>query len=164
MSCLSCPRCLETNGKAHNFEKIGVLKDSNTNIFYTCPGLAQDQDDSPEAVSYYLAHFETTKPNPWIWIFDCRGIKSKDLIKSGMAKKLAETIQKSYFDTLLGVYIVNPTITIKALLTFLSPFLCKETKAKLHICSLGLIDTMNKLERVGVQKLDITTLTKKLIS
>jgi hypothetical protein len=157
-----CPRCATTNGKAHSFEKIGTLKDNKTNLFYTCPGMAEEQDDSPEAVSYYLAHFETTRPNPWIWMFDCRGIKSKDLIRSGMAKKLAEVVQKTYFDTLLGVYIVNPSMTIKTLLAFLSPFLRKETKAKIHLCSLGLIDTINKLEIAGVQRNDLHTITKKL--
>ena len=158
-----CSRCAATNGTAHSFECLGSLKDSKTNLFYTCPQAAEEQEDSPEAVSYYLAHFESTRPNPWIWIFDCRGIKSKDLIKSGMAKKLAETVQKTYFDSLIGVYIVNPTLTIKALLTFLSPFLRKETKAKLHVCSLGLIDTINKLEIAGVSTPTLATITKKLI-
>jgi dTDP-4-amino-4,6-dideoxygalactose transaminase len=38
-----------------------------------------------------MAHFEETRPNKWIWIFDCQGMKTKDLIKSGVAKKLAES-------------------------------------------------------------------------
>jgi hypothetical protein len=159
-----CSRCQETNGRAHSFEKIGVLKDNKTTVYYTNPALAEEEDDSPEAVQYYLAHFESTRPNSWIWLFNCKGMKTKDLIKSGMAKKLAETVQKTYFDTLLGIYIINPTFSIKTLITFLSPFLRKETKARIHLCSLGLIDTMNKLESAGVQNAELNVLTKRLIN
>ena len=74
---------------------------------------------------------------------------------------MAETVQNTYYETLMGVYIINPTTTIRALLTFLSPFLRKESKAKIHVCSLGPIDTINRLESLGVQKQDIGTLTRK---
>ena len=157
-----CIRCQATNGKAHSFEKIGSLKDNKTNLYYTCPALAEEQDDSPEGLTYYLAHFEATKPNPWIWIFDCKGMKSKDLIKSGLGKRMAEVVQQTYFDTLLGIYILNPTFGIKALIAFINPFLKKETKAKIHVCSLGPIDMINRLESIGVQRNDLLTITKKI--
>lgn len=157
----TCPRCQAKPG-AHSFEKVGVLQDGKTNVFYTCPAQAIEAEDSPEAIQYYLAHFEQTKPNSWIWIFDCKGMKAKDLIKSGMGKKLAETVQKTYFDTLIGIYIINPNWTMKALITFLKPFLLKETYQRIHLCSLGLIDTVNRLERAGVQKSDMISITKKL--
>jgi hypothetical protein len=159
---MNCPRCELTGGRAHSFEKIGTLNDSKTNLFYTCPSLAEEQDDSPEAVQYYLAHFESTRPNPWIWVFDCKGMKSKDLIKSGIGKKFVEAVQKNYYETLMGVYILNPNIAVKTLLTFVSPFLRKETKAKIHLCSLGPIDTINTFERLGVQRPALNVLTKRL--
>jgi hypothetical protein len=139
-----------------------MLNDGKTGVFYTCPAQASEADDSPEAVTYYLTHFEATKPNPWIWIFDCKGMKVRDLIKSGVGKKLAETVQKTYFDTLLGIYIVQPNWAMKALITFLKPFLRKETFARIHMCSLGLIDTVNTLERAGLPKYELSSLTKKL--
>ncbi len=159
---MSCSRCLATNGKAHSFEKIGILQDNSTNLFYTCPANALEQDDSPEALQYYLAHFESTRPNPWIWIFNCRGVNSKDLIKSGLGRRLADSVQQNCFDTLRGIYIINPTTTIRALILFLYPFLKKDIKSKIHICSLGPIDAINKLQSLGINTQDINTLTRKI--
>lgn len=158
----TCTRCQTTGGKAHSFERIGCLTDGKTNVFYTAPANAMEEDDSPEAVTYYLAHFEETRPNTWIWVFNCKGMKTRDLIKSGIGRKLAEVVQQTYFDTLLGIYIVNPSWAMKALIAFLKPFLRKETYQRIHVCSLGLIDTVNTLERVGLPRTDMVTLTKKL--
>lgn len=162
MAQTSCPRCQATGGKAHSFEKVGMLQDGKTLVFYTCPAQATEAEDSPEAVQYYLTHLEATRPHPWIWIFDCKGMKAKDLIQSGMGRHLADTVQKTYFDTLLGIYIVHPSWAMKTLIRFLKPFLRKETYARIHLCSLGLIDTVNTLERAGIPRYEMANLTKKL--
>jgi hypothetical protein len=154
----SCPRCKENN-KAHSFEKLGTLRDGMTNIFYTNP---IEPDDSPEAYQYYMAHFQDTEPNPWIWIFDCKGMKAKDLTHSKLAKRLIDSIQSKYKDTLRGIFIINPNWCITSLFTVVKPFLHKEAKSKVHICSLGLIDTINKLETAGVHSTTLQKLTIRL--
>jgi hypothetical protein len=156
-----CPRCQATNGRAHSFQKVATLT-SSTNLFYTAPALAEEADDSPDALPYYLAHIEDTRPNPWIWIFDCKGMLSKDLLKNGMGKRLSEVVQTNTFDTLVAVYIVNPTWTIKTLLTFLHPFLRKEMRAKLHVCSLGPLDTLQRIQSLGVKEGEIHSITRLL--
>jgi hypothetical protein len=158
-----CERCRITNGKAHSFIKMGTLKNSETNIFYTAPSKCLEPEDSPEAIAYYMAHFEETRPNKWIWIFDCQGMKTKDLIKSGVAKKLAELVQKTYFDTLQSIYIVNPTWQIKTLLTFLTPFLLKETRSRIHLCSNGILDTIHKLESIGLTGSCLASLSQQIM-
>jgi hypothetical protein len=145
-----CSRCKATNNKAHSFEKLGTLRDGITNIFYTCPALATEPDDSPEAFQYYMAHFQETEPQPWIWIFDCKGIKTKDLTQSKLARKLIDAIQTKYKDSLKGIFIINPIWCITSFFTVVKPFLHKDAKSKVHMCSLGLIDTINKLENMGV--------------
>ena len=157
-----CQRCQATNGRAHSFQKVATLEASSTNIFYTAPALAEEAEDSPEALQHYLAHFEDTKPTSWVWIFDCKGMVSKDLVKSGMGKRLAEIVQANYFDTLLGVYIVNPTWAMKTLLAFLMPFLRKDTRAKLHVCSLGPLDTVQRIQSLGVKGNEINSITRLL--
>ena len=158
-----CPRCRETGGKAHSFIKLGSLKNTQTNIFYTAPSKCLEPEDSPEAIAYYMAHFEETRPNKWIWIFDCQGMKTKDLIKSGVAKKLAELVQKTYIDTLESVYIVNPTWSIKTLVTFLTPFLLKETRSRIHLCSNGILDTIQKLESIGLTGPCLASLSQQIM-
>jgi hypothetical protein len=159
----SCTRCQVTNNKAHSFEKLGTLRDNVTNIFYTCPSQATEPDDSPDAFQYYMAHFQETEPHPWIWIFDCQGMKTKDLTKSTLARKLTEAVQTKYKDTLRGIYIINPIWSITSLFTLIKPFLHKEAKSRVHICSLGLIDTINKLENAGVYSHALQKLTKCVI-
>lgn len=161
---MPCERCIFTNGKAHSFEKIGSIESKKINIFYTRPSLAQEQDDSPSALTYYLQHFEETRPHHWIWIFDCQGMKSKDLIQSGLGKQLAQTVQQTYFDTLDGIFILNPNWAIKALLAFIKPFLRKETLSKIHLCSNGNLDAIHKIQTFGVSPSDISTLTRKITS
>ncbi len=159
---MSCPRCKENN-KAHSFEKLGTLRDGVTNIFYTNPSQATEPDDSPDAFQYYMAHFQETEPHPWIWIFDCEGMKAKDLTKSTLARKLTEAVQQKYKDSLRGIFVINPIWSITSLFTVIKPFLHKEAKARVHICSLGLIDTINKLENVGVYSHALQKLTKCIV-
>ncbi len=154
-----CQRCQLTNNKAHSFEKLGTLRDGVTNIFYTNP---LEPDDSPDAYQYYMAHFQETEPNPWIWIFDCKGMKTKDLTQSKLARILIEGIQSKYKDTLRGIFIINPVWCITSLFTVMKPFIHKEAKSKIHICSLGLIDTINKLENAGVHSTTLQKLTIRL--
>ena len=161
-SASSCPRCAATNGRAHSFERLGVLSDSRTQLYYSCPAMQEEDDNTPEAIQYYVAHFESTRPHPWVWVFNCKGMRAADLIRSGLARKMAETAQQPHFDTLREVYIVNPTTTMRALLAFLSPFLKKEMRARIKVCTLGPIDTIHTLERIGVQPSELTAITRKL--
>ncbi len=160
---MPCPRCKE-NSKAHSFEKLGTLRDGVTNIFYTCPAEATEPDDTPDAFQYYMSHFQETEPHPWIWIFDCQGMKAKDLTKSTLARKLTDAVQAKYKDSLLGIFVINPIWSITSLFTVIKPFLHKEAKSKVHICSLGLIDTINKLENFGVHTTTLKKLTTRITS
>ena len=155
-----CQKCQTSPKPAHSFEKLGTLLDGKTAVFYTAA--RYDADDSPEAIQYYLQHFQETRPNPWIWIYDCKGMVSKDLVQSSSGKQMAEIVQRDYGDTLLGVYIVNPNWAIKALVQFLLPFMKKEIRQRVHMCSLGILDTVQKLEKAGVQQQQILTLSKRI--
>ena len=153
-----CIKCTEKNQKIHSFEFIGHLRDDKTRIYYTNPS-----DNPPEEIIYYLHHFEETKPHPWVWILDCSEVNTKELLNSKIIKQLTDLSKTTSYDTLLHVFVINPSTTIKTLLTILNPFLLKETRNKIHLCSLGLIDTINKLESIGLPGTEIKSLTKKLL-
>jgi hypothetical protein len=152
----SCIKCIHK--KIHSFEFIGHLRDNKTRIYYTNPS-----DNPPEEIIYYLHHFEETKPYPWIWILNCDGVVTKDLLNSKIVKQLTDLSKNTTYETLLHVFVINPSSTIKTLLTILNPFLLKETRNKIHLCSLGLIDTINKLESIGIPGNEIKGITKKLL-
>ncbi len=159
-----CPRCKETGGRAHSFEHIGHLRDAKTHIFYTSLAEATDPEDSPDTLQGYLYHMNETRPHPWIWILDCRGMKTKDLLQGSLAKQLADVVQHVNIETLVSVFILQPTWAMNALIQFIKPFLYKETRQRIQMCNLGLIDTINRLENAGVARTELSTLTKKWTS
>ncbi len=172
----TCPRCIETNGKAHSFHHVGICSDSLTHIYYTAPSKCTEPDDTPEAIDYYLLHLQDTKDKKWIWIFDCQNMNSKDLFKSprveggilptfsGIVKKFSKMVEEVYFDSLMDVYIIQPTTSIKAIWTFIKPFLAKETCKRIHFCSDGILDVVLTLEKRGVKRQELTSLTQNLQS
>jgi hypothetical protein len=160
----SCSLCFSTNGKAHSFHHVGTCTDLQTHIYYTAPSKCTGPVDTPEAVDYYLLHLQDTKDKKWIWIFDCQNMSSKDLFNTSVTKKFSKIVEEVYFDTLLNVYIVQPTIGIKAIWSFIKPFLEKETCKRIHFCSDGLLDVVLTLEKRGVKRQELTSLTQNLQS
>lgn len=158
-----CHRCTETGGEAHSFYHIGTLgHNKKTHLYYTKPADATDIDESPEAIAIYLHHFEQTKPHPWIWILDCQGLKTKDFLHSGLGRRITEVVKTTYIDTLQGIYVVNPTWGMKTLLTFITPLLSKESKARIHCCNLGLLDVMARLETLGLPAKETNALLTRM--
>jgi hypothetical protein len=157
-----CPRCKETGGRAHSFELVGCLRDNTTNIFYTSLGESTDPEDSPDTLAGYLFHMHETRPSSWIWVLDCRGMKSKDLLRTGLIKSLTDVVQSTNIETLRGVYILHPTIAMNAVIQCIKPFLYKETRQRIHLCNMGLIDTVNRLELAGVTRPAMIKITQKL--
>jgi hypothetical protein len=159
---MTCPRCAVTGGRAHSFEQIGLLADGKTSIIYSCPSLGLDPEDSPDSVYYYTLHIASTQPNPWIWILDFRGSKVSDFIKSGLGPHLRTAIQSNNFTNLSGLFIVNPNWAFKAILAFIKPLLKKETFAKIHLCTLGPIDTLHRIEHLGIGRPELHLITRKI--
>jgi len=155
---MPCRKCIQTSIKYHSFDRIGVLADGKT-IYYTAPARTQEKEDSPEVVDYYIQHFEETRPNKWIWVFDCQGMKSSDLLK-GCGKRIKEIVHNNCFDTLTAIYIVNPTWAIKTLTGFIKPFVLKENREKLHICSLGPIDVITRLQASGIPPAELSQIMR----
>ena len=157
-----CSRCKETGGRAHSFEYIGHLRDGISNIFYTSLADATEPEDSPDTLAGYLFHMQEVQAHPWIWILDCRGMKSKDLLRSGLAKQLINVVQHTNIETLHGVFILYPTMAMNAVIQCIKPFLYKETRNRIHLCNMGLIDTINRLESAGVPRQEMSHITRKL--
>jgi len=114
--------------------------------------------DSPENVDYYIEHLKDTLPDPWIWIFDAKDMTSSDYVSNGSGKKMINIMESEYYKTLRCVYVVNPTTTMRMFLGVMRPFLKKETNSHIYMCSLGLIEVIEKLQGVGVTGGDLATI------
>jgi len=158
---MPCKLCTEVPG-AHSFQKLGTLNDRKTNIFYTSPRRAMSKKDTPENVDFYIEHLKETLPNPWIWIFDAKGMTTRDFISNGSGKKMIDVIETDSYKTLKCVYIMNPTTTMRIFIGLMRPFMKKETNARFYMCSLGLIEAMDKLQGAGVVPGDLGSIMKLL--
>jgi len=157
---MPCKVCAEKGITAHSFQKLGTLNDGKTNIFYTSPRRAVIQKDTPANVDNYIEHLKDTLPGPWIWIFDAKDMKSNDFISNGSGKKILDILQTDYYNTLKCVYIVNPTTPMRMFLGIMRPFMKKETNERVYMCSLGLIEMVDKLQKVGINAPELSTVVK----
>ena len=161
---MPCKKCIENGGKSHSFDKIGILNDGITHIYYTSPIRAEEVKSPDDELDLFGEHLKDTLPNKWIWIFDSKGMKARDFISGSSGKKMVELIQEKYQDKLIGVYIVNPTSILKLFLNLINPFIKNDIKSRVHTCSLGLIDTVNKLQNAGVSTKDLHVIMKLIQS
>lgn len=163
---MTCPRCQLTGGRSHHFERLGGFNsnDSPVSIFYTNPARTIETIDAPEAPQWWMAHFESTRPNKWIWIFDCRNTSNSQLMSIQSAKRLVNLMYETHKDTLQGIHVLQPSWTMKTFLQILMPFVKKDVRHRLHIHSNGLLDTVSKFQAMGIQGQELQTLTKNLQS
>jgi len=159
---MPCSIC-STNMVAHSFERIGTLADGKTNIFYSSPRRIKVCNEPPEQyISNISEHLKESLPNRWIWIFDGKDMPSGSMISASTARRIADIVQNEYATTLQIIYVVNPTTPMRLLLGAIRPFLKKEANARIYMCSLGLIEVINKLQGVGVTKDDLARIMKLL--
>jgi hypothetical protein len=162
----TCPRCMLTGGKSHHFEKLGTFTApqaaSPVSIFYTNPAQTIEVLDAPEAPQWWMAHFEATRPNKWIWIFDCQHTSNSQLMSIQSAKRLMNIMYETHKDTLQGIYVLQPSWAMKTFLQILSPFVKKDVRHRLHIYSHGLLDTVAKFQALGIKGQELQTLMKVL--
>jgi hypothetical protein len=148
---------------AHSFERIGTLADGKTSIFYSSPRRIKLCNESPEQyIKNISEHLKESLPNPWIWIFDGKDMPPGSMVGASTGRRIADIIQNEYATTLQIIYVVNPTTPMRLLLGAIRPFLKKEANARIYMCSLGLIEVVNKLQGAGVTKDDLARIMKLL--
>ena len=158
MPCSICPQ-----SKIHSFERIGTLADGKTNIFYSSPRRIQISNEPPEQyIKNISEHLKESLPNPWIWIFDGKDMPAGSMISASTGRRIADIVQNEYATTLQKIYVVNPTTPMRLFLGVLRPFLKKEANDRIYMCSLGLVEVINKLQEVGVTKDDLAIIMRLL--
>jgi hypothetical protein len=153
-----------TGGKSHHFEKLGTFLSNDTpvSIFYTNPAHTIEVIDAPEAPQWWMSHFEETRPNKWIWIFDCQHTSNSQLMSIHSAKRLMNLMYETHKDTLQSIHILQPSWTMKTFLQIITPFAKKDVRHRLHVYSHGLLDTVSKFQDLGIKGQELQTLMKTL--
>ena len=130
-----------------DFEKVSTLQNGMP-VFYTNTHGGQNMET-------FIENFKEAGDS-WIWIVDCKGMKTRDF---GHGKGAADILQNSGIEKF---FLVNPTLPVKLFSTLVWPFLKAETKKKIHICSSGLIHTMETLEKIGMNKKDLMNIIQRI--
>jgi len=161
----TCPRCQLTGGKSHHFERVGTFLSSTheaISIFYTNPANTIERSDAPEAPQWWMAHFESTKPNKWIWIFDCHEVSQSQLMSISSAKRLVNLMYESHKNTLQGIYVLQPSWAMRTFLSLLTPFVKSDVRNRLHVYTGGPLDALNRFQALGIKDAELRSLTQRM--
>ncbi len=92
-----CNKCL-INNKAHSFSLLETKKNiynKNISVFYTCPGIAEQYDDTDGILNHYKNFLNFVNPDEWIWIFDCNLLSFKHCFEIKTACGIIDIIKKN---------------------------------------------------------------------
>jgi hypothetical protein len=123
-----CPICTK-EPNSHSFRKIAEHN------FYTCPAQASKYNDTQGILNHYRLHLEKHGPNPWIWIFDCKGFELKHMLELQTAYGIVSLLNEKYGTHLKKIIVINQTWHIHSILTIIMPFLNKEIQSLIEILS-----------------------------
>ena len=130
---MPCAGCL-ADPLTHSFERIGsVVRNGIVHyVFYTSYRTIKDYSNSKAISEHITGCLDDVSGAPWIWIMDCKFVKSKHMMQLGVAMKLLKMLRDSYGVRLMNLYLINSGPIINTALAAFSPFLSKEFKESMH--------------------------------
>jgi len=115
-----CPVC-KADPTSHSLAKLTETDDIV--YYYTCPAKASKYNDREGILSHYDGELNSKGTKPWIWIFDCTGFDMRHSMEIRLAIDMAKLITRSHGDSLVKVYVINPTFFIQIIVNAIWPFL-----------------------------------------
>ena len=115
-----CPVC-KADPTSHSLAKLTETDDII--YYYTCPAKASKYNDREGILSHYDGELNSKGEKPWIWIFDCIGFDMRHSMEIRLAIDMAKLITRSHGDSLVKVYVINPTFFIQIIVNAIWPFL-----------------------------------------
>lgn len=140
---MPCAKCLE-NPHFHSFKCIGKTKD-DLFVFYSKPSLSVERELTEKTIPNYLAHLEEASGNPWVWVFDSKGLENLKIPNPKLMRYFYQVIHEKYRHVLKKIYLLNMNWKVSLLLSMIRPFLCEEAKNKFVYC-----DTLIPLIQEGI--------------
>lgn len=120
---MACPQC-EKNPKSHSFLLFGEAP-NGVRFWYTGAGKAEEAVDTPVKFGYFKKHMDQAKQTKWVWVFDCAGMVTRQETSVDFMKNLVGTLSSEHASLLQGIWVINPTMWIRAAIVLLSPFLSR---------------------------------------
>ena len=127
-----CRHCQDTPFY-HSFEHLTRLP-NGVSVYFSSIEKAKHKTITKENLSYYTEHLDHASQTPWVWIIDCRGMKTEHIPKLKVCRLLVDLFQDRYKHALQNVFLVYPTWHINLALGAIKPLMSEESKAKLLVC------------------------------
>ena len=128
-----CPQCA-LDPLCHSiYIKGHSASDFNIPVVYTKPAEATMYDDTIGIVRHFRGVADNLHPKPWIWVFDAEGLGMKHLLSTGPGLALARLFNENYETSLVQIYVLNPNILYRTLLTCIWPFLSTSMRSRIEL-------------------------------
>ena len=127
---MPCPQCA-VNPRAHSFVQFGESP-NGTKFWYTGAGKADEVVDTPAKFAYFKMHMDLARGGHWVWVFDCSGSPARNEGSFQFMTKLVGTLSNEHATTLQRIYILHPTLWIRALVTLLTPFISRNITKNIY--------------------------------
>lgn len=88
----------------YSFAQFGTYKDIP--LYYTAPATVPSIKTDAEFAGF-KALLDPLQTKPWIWVFDCRGMKAEHYLNISFVKKMAHTIEHDHNHSLQAVWVLN---------------------------------------------------------
>lgn len=148
---MACPQCA-LNRRAHSFIKFGQKQDIG--YWYTAAGRGEELVNTPEKFGYFRLHMNEAKQDAhWIWIFDCGGMTTRHFTSIDFMKRLVGSLSNEHADLLNEIWIVNPTMLMRAAVAILSPFMNSKLVSKIVFIEDTGIEFQTRLDKVKLLSL-----------
>jgi hypothetical protein len=137
-----CSLCF-TNPNAHCFLQIGVV--DGINIYYASAGRTNDLNST--ALVEHIANI--IQPNqPWIWVFDCKGMTTKHLMQIDLIKGLLNIFTKPQYRDYIQRFIgINMVPTAQKLLDMILPMLPGDPASGIDKCGSSPLEILACMQR-----------------
>jgi len=126
------------------FFQVGIV--DGINIYYASAGRITDLSNIKSLIEHVGS---VIKPNqPWIWIFDCKGMTTKHLMQLDLIKALLKIFTKPEYRDYVQRFIgINMVPTAQKLLDMILPMLPGDPASDIDKCGSSPLDILACMQR-----------------
>ena len=103
--------------RRYSFKQIGIHADGRTSVLYTAPAEA-DIVTTDADLAGFKSLMDPYRASPWIWVFDCRGMKMAHYTNMRFCRALHHILTTEHSTSLQAVWILNINTWLRGVLGF----------------------------------------------
>ena len=107
--------------------------------------------ESAQKIADFKHHLDTVRGEKWIWILDCGNMEKRHHSSIDYTKSLAKILASEHETTLLGMWIIRPTVWMRTTVTCIKPFFKSHLVSKIHFVEGEALGLYIRLEQMGLK-------------